>query len=79
VSVATVSFVVNSSRTVSTSTRKKVEAAMRELKFQPNPMGRALAAQQTKIIGLLVPHAKESLSWNSVQALIGTTITAKEL
>ena len=50
VSVATVSRVINNSKTVSEKTREHVLKVMDEHNYQPNILGRHLRTQQTKII-----------------------------
>jgi len=54
VSVATVSRVLNKSPRVSPKTLAKVNAAMRELDFEPNAMARGLASRRSGVIGVLV-------------------------
>ena len=55
VSQSTVSYVMSGRRTISPETRRRVEAAIAELAFQPNAGARALKSQRTKVIGLVVP------------------------
>jgi DNA-binding LacI/PurR family transcriptional regulator len=55
VSVATVSHVVNKTRTVSNQLTARVEAAMEALNYQPNLIARSLRKKQTMTIGLIVP------------------------
>ena len=55
VSTATVSRVLNSSATVSTEVRRRVERACHELAYVPNGAARALAARRTMTIGAVVP------------------------
>ncbi len=50
VSVATVSRVINNSKTVSEKTREHVLNVMEENDYQPNLLGRHLRMQQTKIV-----------------------------
>ena len=54
VSLATVSRVLNGSKTVSAEMREKVEAAVQALEFRPNPMARGLRKGQTNTVALLV-------------------------
>lgn len=54
VSLATVSRVVNNTATVRESTRKKVEAAMRELGYRPNSVAQSLASNRSNSIGIVV-------------------------
>ncbi|MDK2814047.1 MAG: LacI family transcriptional regulator, sucrose operon repressor [Clostridiales bacterium] len=55
VSIATVSRMMNNPDVVSEKTRKKIYKTMQELNYQPNAMARALQAQKSNIIGLIVP------------------------
>jgi DNA-binding LacI/PurR family transcriptional regulator len=55
VSIATVSFVVNSTKQVAPETRARIVAAMAELGFRRNVVARALASRRTRIIALLFP------------------------
>ena len=55
VSRSTVSRVVNNDPHVSTETRAKVMAVVRDLDYQPNAMAQSLAAGRTRILGLIVP------------------------
>ncbi|WP_105620052.1 LacI family DNA-binding transcriptional regulator [Vallitalea okinawensis] len=55
VSVATVSRVINNSTKVSEKSRVKVEAAIQELNYQPNLLGRNLRRSETKKILVLLP------------------------
>ena len=48
VSTATVSHVVNHTRHVSPETRHRVERAIKQLNFQPNPLARALAYRRKR-------------------------------
>lgn len=61
VSVATVSFVVNSTKPVSDSTRARVESAMDQLGFRRNVLARALASQRTRIIAIAFPSDQHRL------------------
>jgi DNA-binding LacI/PurR family transcriptional regulator len=55
VSQSTVSYVMSGRRSISSETRRRVEAAIEQLAFQPNAGARALKSQRTKVIGLVVP------------------------
>ncbi|KAA1182047.1 LacI family DNA-binding transcriptional regulator [Paenibacillus sp. FSL E2-8871] len=55
VSVATVSRVLNDSGYVNIDTRKKVEAAIKEMNYTPNEVARSLYKRKSKLIGLLLP------------------------
>jgi len=55
VSPSTVSHVLNSTRKVSDETRRRVEAAVKELGYRPNDAARMLREGRAKLIGLVVP------------------------
>ncbi|MFS0782635.1 LacI family DNA-binding transcriptional regulator [Bacillus sp. 1P06AnD] len=55
VSVATVSRVLNENGYVKDETRKKVDAAIRELDYSPNEVARSLFKKESRLIGLLLP------------------------
>ena len=59
VSTATVSYVLNGSNRVSEKTKQRVLEAVRELRYQPNALARGLVKDQTKNIGLVIPHTAE--------------------
>ena len=55
VSVATVSRVMNSSAPVNETTRTRVLAVARDLRFAPNGSARALSRQRTGALGVILP------------------------
>lgn len=55
VGVGTVSRVLNDSGAVKESTRRKVEAAMKELNYIPNAYARGLKMNKTNTIALIIP------------------------
>ena len=56
VSITTVSRVLNKHKSVSESNRKKVEEAIRSLKYSPSPYAQALASGKTNTIALIIPR-----------------------
>lgn len=60
VSPTTVSHVINNTRKVDDSTRKKVIDAMDELDYLPNTIARSLRSGETKTIGLIIPDVANS-------------------
>lgn len=56
VSQTTVSYVMSGRRNVAPDTERKVMAAMEELGYQPHSGARALKANRTNVIGLVVPY-----------------------
>jgi LacI family transcriptional regulator len=55
VSIATVSYVINKSRTVSPELTKRVLAAIEEIGYYPDINARSLKSKRTSTIGLIVP------------------------
>ena len=55
VSMATVSRVVNHNPNVKPSTRQKVEAVIKHLKYRPNAVARGLASKKTTTVGVIIP------------------------
>ena len=72
VSVATVSRVMNGSTKVTEKTRIKVEQAMRQLNYTPDPAARALATKRSRIIGALVPTIEHSIFATFIEAMEAT-------
>ncbi len=56
VSVTTVSRVLNDSGAVTDVTRRRVERAIRQLAYRPNPSARALRSNRTNLIALIIPE-----------------------
>lgn len=54
VSIATVSRVLNGNNGVRGDIKQRVEAAMEELDYRPNPAARSLRSNRSRIIGLLI-------------------------
>ena len=79
VSIATVSFTVNNTKPVSPGTRAKVEAAMLELGFRRNAVGRALASKRTHILALLYPALQHRFRGTVVDFFTSAASTASEL
>src|SRR5688500_6421139 len=55
VSTATVSYVLNGTRTVSPERHQRVLAAIAELRYRPNAIAQSLRRKQTRTIGLVIP------------------------
>lgn len=55
VSISTVSRVINKKGGVSAELDERINTAIRELKYKPNTVARALKAKSTKSIGLIIP------------------------
>lgn len=56
VSIATVSAVINGTAYVSPKLRRRVQAAIRRLNYQPNLLARNLARNESHTIGMIVPN-----------------------
>ena len=78
VSIATVSFTVNNSKPVAPATRARVEAAMQELGFRRNAVGRALASKRTHILALLYPALQHRFRGTVVDFFTSAASTASE-
>ena len=68
VGVATASRAVNGGTNVSARSLKKVEAAIRQLGYQPNHAARILKGGRTKTVGLLVPSIADSFFASCAEA-----------
>lgn len=86
VGVGTVSRVLNGNGYVKADTRKRIEAAIRELNYTPNELARNLFHNRTGIVGVLVPdvdhpffagyakHVETALYEMGYKSLVGNTI-----
>jgi len=74
VSVSTVSYAINGTRSISEKTRQRIFAAMEELDYRPNAMARGLASKKSRVIALLYPGPQIGLG---VTALGFFTYTAE--
>ncbi|WP_123519949.1 LacI family DNA-binding transcriptional regulator [Frigoribacterium sp. PhB24] len=79
VSIATVSFVVNGSRSVSPTTHQRVTDAMAELGYTNNVVARALASKRTRIVALLFPALEERLGGIALRMFMSAATRASEL
>jgi DNA-binding LacI/PurR family transcriptional regulator len=59
VSISTVSHVLNNTRNVEASTRKRILAAINELSYRPNQLARGLRGAGSKTIGLIISDIRE--------------------
>ena len=55
VSVATVSRLLNGSLQLPPETKERIDKAIRELRYEPNPHARRLSRGRSETIGLVVP------------------------
>ena len=76
VSTTTVSRVINSVPTVSEENRRRVQEAVKTLKYRPNPAARHLASGRRDTIGLVIPRFADMFRSFHVTELIKGTGTA---
>lgn len=69
VSVATVSRVINDSPKAGERSRKRVRQAMQELQYQPNASARALAHQDSEMLGLVVADVADPFFGAAVKSI----------
>ncbi|WP_432933168.1 LacI family DNA-binding transcriptional regulator [Microbispora sp. CA-135349] len=62
VSRSTVSYALSGKRPVSEETRRRIQAVIDELGYQPNATARALKEGRTRTIGLVIPPASRRLT-----------------
>src|SRR5690625_4836542 len=58
VSSATVSFVLNGTKSVNAETAERVQKAARALDYSPNPFARGLASKTTKMLAMIYPSGE---------------------
>lgn len=78
VSIATVSYVINNTKSVTPATRRRIERAMAELDFRPNLLARGLASRRTQIIALACPFNNGGTSPTVREFFIGAARAANE-
>lgn len=69
VSTSTVSHVINGTKNVSNSTRKKVMGVIKETGYTPNLVAKALKKSETKTIGLIVSDITNQFFIDVIQAI----------
>lgn len=69
VSIATVSYVINGSRTVGAERRERVERAIADLGYFRNGLARSLKSATSKVIGVSLPYAASAYFLRLVEAL----------
>ncbi|MFH1854622.1 MAG: LacI family DNA-binding transcriptional regulator [Candidatus Omnitrophota bacterium] len=80
VSIATVSRVMNKLSTVKRSNKIKVEAAVKNLKFNPNVSAQRLASKYNNAIGLIIPRYTDIFhSFYALQVLQGVGLAVERL
>lgn len=79
VSVTTVSFMVNGTKTLAPATRERIERAMEELGYRRNVFARALASKRTHILALVVPAVDHRLGSTAMSVVTSAAATASTL
>lgn len=74
VSVATVSRVLNNNALVTPSTRLKVEAAIRELNYEPSMLGRNLRNSESRLLLVLLPSISNPFYTEIINGIQNTAI-----
>jgi DNA-binding LacI/PurR family transcriptional regulator len=79
VSVSTVSYAINGTRSISEETRARIFAAMEEIGYRPNVMARGLASKRSRIIALLFPDLGIGLGATALGFFFNTADAARKL
>jgi DNA-binding LacI/PurR family transcriptional regulator len=79
VSRSTASYALSGKRPISDRVRQRVDEAARELGFTPNAGARALATNQTGVLGLLAQFLPDEFAPAMLQYILGVTDTARDL
>ncbi|ADU31033.1 LacI family DNA-binding transcriptional regulator [Evansella cellulosilytica] len=76
VSVATVSRVLNKKSSVSPKTRVKVEAAIKELNYEPSMLGRNLRNSESRILLVLIPSISNPFYTEIINGIEDTALNS---
>ncbi|MFB6708294.1 LacI family transcriptional regulator [Streptomyces sp. NBC_01527] len=77
VSASTVSYVLSGKRSISMSTRERVERSIQQLGYHPNAGARALASSRSNIIALMVPLRTDMYVPVMMEIAIAVATTAR--
>ncbi|MFD3915943.1 LacI family DNA-binding transcriptional regulator, partial [Streptomyces sp. NPDC058603] len=77
VSASTVSYVLSGKRSISPSTRERVEHSIEQLGYHPNAGARALASSRSNIIALMVPLRTDMYVPVMMEIAIAVATTAR--
>ncbi|MFI1001760.1 LacI family DNA-binding transcriptional regulator [Streptomyces galbus] len=77
VSASTVSYVLSGKRSISATTRQRVEESIRELGYHPNAGARALASSRSAIIALMIPLRTDMYVPVMMEIAIAVATTAR--
>jgi DNA-binding LacI/PurR family transcriptional regulator len=75
---STVSYALSGNRTISKETRDRIERAILELGFTPNAGARALATNQTMVLGLFVQFHPDEFAPAMLEYVLPISDTARE-
>jgi DNA-binding LacI/PurR family transcriptional regulator len=78
VSTSTVSYALSGARPISTPTRLRIEAAMRQLGYTPNALASGLAGRRSRIIALLFPSGPRVIASTDMEYVIAAADAARE-
>ena len=81
VSTTTVSHVINRVPTVTADNRRRVEAAIQQLHYRPNPAAQRLAGGRNDTVGLVIPQFHERIfgSYYAMEVIKGIGTVAERL
>ncbi|GAA4889680.1 LacI family DNA-binding transcriptional regulator [Streptomyces coeruleoprunus] len=77
VSASTVSYVLSGKRSISASTRERVERSIAQLGYHPNAGARALASSRSNIIALMIPLRTDMYVPVMMEIAIAVATTAR--
>lgn len=77
VSISTVSYALSGKRPVSPGTRRRIEAAVRELGYSPNAGARMLAGSRTQIFALTEPLRNDTHAPTHMAFVLATAVAAR--
>ncbi|MFI6864194.1 LacI family DNA-binding transcriptional regulator [Streptomyces sp. NPDC050421] len=77
VSASTVSYVLSGKRSISVTTRERVELSIQQLGYHPNAGARALASSRSNIIALMVPLRTDMYVPIMMEIAIAVATTAR--
>nr|WTA00105.1 LacI family transcriptional regulator [Streptomyces sp. NBC_00857] len=77
VSASTVSYVLSGKRSISTSTRARVERSIEQLGYHPNAGARALASSRSNVIALMMPLRTDMYVPVMMEIAIAVATTAR--
>ncbi len=79
VAPSTVSYALNGGRSISESTRERIQAAMTDLGYSPNAMAAGLAGGRSHLLAMLLPSTDRRVSDSDLAYLIAAGDEARRL